>query len=54
MGNSNVFIGREDDVNEKGLAVAMRWVAPTRVAPGINFLLSPVVSLTSAAMFKKR
>jgi predicted choloylglycine hydrolase len=39
VGNSDVFIGREDGVNEKGLAVAMTWVAPTRVEPGINFLL---------------
>jgi predicted choloylglycine hydrolase len=39
VGNSDIFIGREDGVNEKGLAVAMAWVAPKTVKPGINFIL---------------
>jgi len=39
VGNSDVFIGREDGVNEKGLAVAMTWVAPKGIKPGINFAL---------------
>jgi predicted choloylglycine hydrolase len=39
VGNSDIFIGREDGVNEKGLAVAMTWVAPKTVKPGINFIL---------------
>jgi predicted choloylglycine hydrolase len=39
VGDSDVFIGREDGVNEKGLAVAMTWVAPKTVKPGINFIL---------------
>jgi len=39
VGNSDIFIGREDGVNEKGLAVAMTFVAPKEVKPGINFAL---------------
>jgi predicted choloylglycine hydrolase len=39
VGNSDIFIGREDGVNEKGLAVAMTFVAPKQVKPGINFAL---------------
>jgi predicted choloylglycine hydrolase len=39
MGNSDIFIGREDGVNEKGLAVTMAWVAPKTINPGINFIL---------------
>jgi len=39
VGNSDVFIGREDGVNEKGLAIGMTWVAPNAVKPGINFTL---------------
>jgi len=39
VGNSDIFIGREDGVNEKGLAVAMTWVAPKEVKFGINFAL---------------
>ena len=39
VGNCDIFIGREDGVNEKGLAVAMTWVAPKTVKPGINFIL---------------
>jgi predicted choloylglycine hydrolase len=39
VGNSDIFIGREDGVNEKGLAVAMTAVAPRTVKPGINFIL---------------
>jgi len=39
VGNSDIFIGREDGVNEKGLAVAMTWVSPKKFKPGINFAL---------------
>jgi predicted choloylglycine hydrolase len=39
VGNSDIFIGREDGVNEKGLAIAMAWVAPKAVKPGIDFIL---------------
>ncbi len=40
LGHSDVFIGREDGVNEKGLAVAISFVAPTKVVPGVNFALA--------------
>jgi predicted choloylglycine hydrolase len=39
VGNSDVFIGREDGVNEKGLAVGITFVTPRTVKPGINFPL---------------
>jgi len=39
VGNSDIFIGREDGVNEKGLAVGMTFVSPKEVKPGINFAL---------------
>jgi len=39
VGNSDIFIGREDGVNEEGLAVAMTFVSPKEVKPGINFAL---------------
>ena len=37
VGNSDVFIGREDAVNEAGLAAAITFVGPTAVNPGVNF-----------------
>lgn len=40
LGHSDIFIGREDGVNDKGLAVAISFVAPTKVAPGVNFALA--------------
>jgi len=40
VGNSDIFVGREDGVNEKGLAVAMTAVRPKTVKPGINFALA--------------
>ncbi len=39
VGHSDIFVGREDGVNEKGLAVAMTGVIGT-VRPGINFPLA--------------
>lgn len=39
VGHSDVFIGREDGVNEEGLAVAMTGVAEKVIKPGINFPL---------------
>ena len=39
VGDSDIFIGRDDGINEKGLAVAMSWVAPKTVESGINFIL---------------
>jgi len=40
VGNSDIFVGREDGVNEKGLAVAMTAVRPKTIKPGINFALA--------------
>ncbi len=40
IGNSDVFIGREDGINEAGLAVSMAFVAPKEIKPGINFALA--------------
>jgi len=40
VGNSDIFVGREDGVNEEGLAIGMTAVMPTRVSPGINFALA--------------
>ncbi|MCG8328413.1 MAG: C45 family autoproteolytic acyltransferase/hydrolase [Chitinophagales bacterium] len=37
IAQSDVFIGRVDGVNEKGLAIAISFVNGTSVAPGINF-----------------
>jgi predicted choloylglycine hydrolase len=40
LGHSDVFIGREDGVNEKGLAVAITGVADLVIKPGISFVLA--------------
>jgi len=40
VGNTDIFVGREDGVNEKGLAISMTAVTPREVKPGINFALS--------------
>ncbi len=40
LGQSDIFIGREDGVNENGLAVAISFVAPAKVEPGVNFALA--------------
>lgn len=39
LGNSDIFVGREDGLNECGLAVAMALVSPKEFKPGINFAL---------------
>lgn len=40
IGHSDVFIGREDGVNEKGLAIAMTGAIGKTVHPGINFIIA--------------
>ena len=40
VGHSDIFVGREDGVNEKGLATAMTGVAEKIIKPGINFPLA--------------
>lgn len=37
ISQSDVFIGRSDGINEKGLAVAMSFVNGTRIQPGVSF-----------------
>jgi predicted choloylglycine hydrolase len=39
IGHSDIFIGREDGVNEKGLAIAITGVQEKSIKPGINFPL---------------
>ena len=39
LGHSDVFIGREDGINEKGLAVAVTSVEGKVIKPGISFCL---------------
>jgi len=53
VGNSDIFIGREDGVNEKGLAVAMTWVSPKEAKPGINFALLARCILDKCASVKE-
>ena len=40
VGHTDIFVGREDGVNEKGLAIAMTGVAEKTIEPGINFPLA--------------
>lgn len=40
LGHTDIFIGREDGVNEKGLAVAMTGVEGKSVKPGVSFCLA--------------
>jgi predicted choloylglycine hydrolase len=39
LGNTDIFVGREDGINEKGLAIGMTAVAPNEIKAGINFAL---------------
>jgi predicted choloylglycine hydrolase len=40
LGQSDIFIGREDGINEKGLAIGMTAVKPKVIKPGINFAIA--------------
>jgi predicted choloylglycine hydrolase len=40
LGNTDVFLGREDGVNEKGLAISMHFVSSQLGTSGINFPLA--------------
>ena len=37
LGNTDIFVGREDGVNEHGLAISMHFVSAQLGNPGINF-----------------
>jgi predicted choloylglycine hydrolase len=57
LGNTDILVGREDGVNEKGLAVSMHFVAAPLGIPGVNFpiavryLLDKCSSTTEAVNF---
>ena len=40
VGQSDIFVGREDGINEKGLAIGMTAVATKNVKPGVSFVLA--------------
>lgn len=40
LGQSDAIVGKEDGVNEMGLAIGINFVAPKSVKPGINFLFA--------------
>jgi predicted choloylglycine hydrolase len=40
LGHSDVFIGREDGINENGLAVAITGVCEKSIKPGVGFVLA--------------
>jgi predicted choloylglycine hydrolase len=40
LGHSDVFIGREDGINENGLAIAMTGASDKIVKPGVSFVLA--------------
>jgi len=54
IGHSDIFVGREDGINEKGLATAITGVAPKKpVKPGINFPLATRLVLDKCATVKE-
>jgi predicted choloylglycine hydrolase len=40
VGQSDIFVGREDGINEKGLAIGMTAVAPKNPKPGVGFAIA--------------
>ena len=53
LGHSDVFIGREDGINEDGLAVAMTGLCDKAVKPGISFALAVRSVLDKCASVKE-
>ena len=39
LGTTDIFVGREDGVNENGLAVAISSISSKNIAPGLSFVL---------------
>jgi len=53
IGHSDIFIGREDGVNERGLALAMTGVSERTIKPGISFCLLARAVLDKCATIKE-
>jgi len=54
VGNSSgIFVGREDGINQEGLAVAMTAVRPITIKPGINFALTTRYILDKCATMEE-
>jgi predicted choloylglycine hydrolase len=52
LGNTDIFVGREDGVNEKGLAIAMSGIV-TYISPGIGFHIAVRYVLDKCATVKE-
>jgi predicted choloylglycine hydrolase len=53
LGHSDVFIGREDGINEDGLAIAMTGLCDKAVRPGVSFALAVRSVLDKCASVKE-
>jgi predicted choloylglycine hydrolase len=53
LGHSDVFIGREDGINENGLAIAMTGVCDKTISPGVSFVLAVRLVLDKCANVKE-
>jgi predicted choloylglycine hydrolase len=53
LGHTDIFIGREDGVNEKGLAIGMTGVEGKTVKPGISFCIALRCVLDKCANVKE-
>jgi predicted choloylglycine hydrolase len=53
LGHSDVFIGREDGINENGLAIAVTGVSARSVKPGVSFVLAVRLVLDKCANVKE-
>lgn len=54
IGHSDIFVGRDDGINEKGLVIALTGVRPKNpVKPGINFLLATRCIIDKCANLKE-
>jgi predicted choloylglycine hydrolase len=53
LGHSDVFIGREDGINENGLAIAAMGVSEKSVKPGVSFVLAVRLVLDKCANVKE-
>jgi predicted choloylglycine hydrolase len=49
VGQSDIFVGREDGINEKGLAIGVTAVAAKNLKPGVSFALATRYVLDNCA-----